>query len=293
MISILIPIYNFAVKELVSELSRQAQELNLDFEILCIDDNSKSKYTELNKDIKKIYGVNYKLNKKNIGRSAIRNLLTKQSKYDYLLFLDCDIKIKENFIKKYIELKDKSDVIVGGVSYNDFKKIDKKKKLRWKYGKLREERKAHFRNQKPYASFSACNLFINKKVSKIISFSETLTKYGHEDTLYGAELELNKFTVIHINNPIIHLGIDEALIFLEKTELALINLISLQKTHPKACRNIKIIKYYKSIRKTLFISKGIFIFCKYLCYSLLKNGNANLVVFDLYKLSFMLCLKED
>ena len=64
MISILIPIYNFAVKELVSELSRQAQELNLDFEILCIDDNSKSKYTELNKDIKKIYGVNYKLNKK-------------------------------------------------------------------------------------------------------------------------------------------------------------------------------------------------------------------------------------
>ena len=222
MISILIPIYNFAVKELVSELSRQAQELNLDFEILCIDDNSKSKYTELNKDIKKIYGVNYKLNKKNIGRSAIRNLLTKQSKYDYLLFLDCDVKIKDNFIRKYIKFKDKSDVIVGGVSYNDYKKIDKKKKLRWRYGRLREERKAHFRNQKPYASFSACNLFINKKVSKIISFSESLTKYGHEDTLYGAELELNKFTVIHINNPIIHLGIDEALLFLEKTELALI-----------------------------------------------------------------------
>ena len=116
MISILIPIYNFAVKELVSELSRQAQELNLDFEILCIDDNSKSKYTELNKNIKKIYGVNYKLNKKNIGRSAIRNLLTKQSKYDYLLFLDCDVKIKDNFIRKYIKFKDKSDVIVGGVS---------------------------------------------------------------------------------------------------------------------------------------------------------------------------------
>ena len=57
MISILIPIYNFAVKELVSELSRQAQELNLDFEILCIDDNSKSKYIKLNKDIEKIEEV--------------------------------------------------------------------------------------------------------------------------------------------------------------------------------------------------------------------------------------------
>ena len=99
-----------------------------------------------------------------------------------------------------------------------------------------------------------------KKLVKLLIFLKVLTKYGHEDTLYGAELELNKFTVIHINNPIIHLGIDEALLFLEKTELALINLISLQKTHPKACRNIKIIKYYKSIRKTLFISKGIFLF---------------------------------
>jgi len=293
MISILIPIYNFAVKELVSKLSGQAQDLNIDFEILCIDDNSKAKFISLNKGLEKINGVIYKINKKNIGRSAIRNLLTKQSKYDYLLFLDCDVQIKENFIKKYIEFKDKSDVIVGGVYYDEHEKVNKKKKLRWKYGKLREERKAHFRNQKPYTSFSACNLFMNKKVSKIINFSESLNKYGHEDTLYGAELELNNFTVIHINNPVIHLGIDEASIFLEKTKLALINLIALQKTHPEACSNIKIIKYYKAIRKTLFISKGFFRLCKYFCYSLLRNGNSNLVVFDLYKISFMLCLKED
>ena len=105
MISILIPIYNFAVKELVSKLSRQAQDLNIDFEILCIDDNSKSKYINLNKDLEKINGVIYKINKKNIGRSAIRNLLTKQSKYDYLLFLDCDVKIKDNFIKNILNLK--------------------------------------------------------------------------------------------------------------------------------------------------------------------------------------------
>ena len=118
MISILIPIYNFAVKELVSELSRQAQELNLDFEILCIDDNSKSKYIKLNKDIEKIYGVNYKLNKKNIGRSAIRNVLTKQSKYDYLLFLDCDVQIKDTSSDKILFLLDDTDV--GLIDADDF-----------------------------------------------------------------------------------------------------------------------------------------------------------------------------
>jgi len=233
MLSILIPIYNFAVKELVNELSSQAQDLNIPFEILCVDDTSKATYIKLNDGLEKIEGVNYQLNKKNIGRSAIRNLLTDKAQYDYLLFLDCDVRIGDNFIKKYIDFKDESEVIVGGVSYAEYEQLEKNKRLRWKYGRHREERKAHFRNQRPYASFSACNLFINKKVSQNIRFTESLTKYGHEDTLYGAELEFNSYTVMHINNPIIHLGLDEVSVFLEKTEFALINLLSLQKSHSK------------------------------------------------------------
>jgi len=293
MLSILIPIYNFAIKELVNELSSQAQDLNIPFEILCVDDTSKAKYIKLNDGLEKIKGVNYQLNKKNIGRAAIRNLLTDKSKYNYLLFLDCDVQIGDNFIKKYIEIKDESEVIVGGVSYAEYKQLEKSKRLRWKYGRFREERKAHFRNQKPYSSFSACNLFIKKKVSQNIRFTESLTKYGHEDTLFGAELEFNSYTIMHINNPIIHLGIDEVSVFLEKTEFAIINLLSLQKSHPRACKNIKIFNYYNFIRKTLFLTKGIFIFWKYCCRKLLLNGSTNLMVFDLYKLSFMLCLKKD
>lgn len=293
MLSILIPIYNFAVKELVNELSSQAQDLNIPFEILCVDDTSKAINIKLNDGLEKIKGVNYQLNKKNIGRSAVRNLLTDIAQYDYLLFLDCDVQIGDNFIKKYIDFKDESEVIAGGVSYAEYEQLEKNKRLRWKYGRYREERKAHFRNQRPYASFSACNLFINKKVSQNIRFTESLTKYGHEDTLYGAELEFNSYRVMHINNPIIHLGLDEVSVFLEKTEFALINLLSLQKSHPRACKNIKIFNYYNFIKKTLFLTKGIFILWKYCCRKLLMNGSTNLMVFDLYKLSFMLCLKKD
>ena len=197
----------------------------------------------------------------------------------------------DNFIKKYIDFKDESEVIVGGVSYAEYEQLEKQTievEIRW----YREERKAHFRNQRPYASFSACNLFIKRKLSEY-RFTESLTKYGHEDTLYGAELEFNSYTVMHINNPIIHLGIDEVSIFLEKTEFALINLLALQKSHPRACKNIKIFNYYNFIRKTLFLTKGIFIFWKYCCRKLLMNGSTNLMVFDLYKLSFMLCLKKN
>ena len=45
----------------------------------------------------------------------MRNLLTDKAKYDYLLFLDCDVQIGDNFIKKYIDFKNESEVIVGGV----------------------------------------------------------------------------------------------------------------------------------------------------------------------------------
>ena len=125
MLSILIPIYNFAVKELVNELSCQAQDLNIQFEILCVDDTSKATYIKLNDGLEKIEGVNYQLNKKNIGRSAIRNLLTDKAQYDYLLFLDCDVRIGDNFIKKYIDFKDESEVIVGGVSYAEYEQLEK------------------------------------------------------------------------------------------------------------------------------------------------------------------------
>ena len=293
MLSILIPIYNFAVKELVNELSSEAESLNIPFEILCIDDKSKANYLELNKDLGKIKGVSYQQLENNIGRSAIRNLLSDKAQFDYLLFLDCDISIGHDFLKKYIEFKDKSEVVVGGVSYADYDYLEKDKLLRWKYGKNREERKAHFRNQRPYTSFSACNMLISKKVSQKIRFTESLTKYGHEDTLYGFELEQHSLTVMHSDNPIIHVGIDDVSVFLEKTELALANLLSIQKSHPLTCRNIKLNKYYNTFRKTLFLSKGFFLLCKYLCRMLLMKGNTNLAVFDLYKLSFILCLKKD
>ena len=293
MLSILIPIYNFDVKDLVNELSSQAVDLNISFEILCVDDKSKADYQKLNEDLGKIKGVIYQKLQKNIGRSAIRNLLSEKAQFDYLLFLDCDISINSHFLKKYLEFKDKSDVVVGGVSYMDYDFTDKSKLLRWKYGKQREERKAHFRNQKPYAAFSACNLWISKNVSQKIRFTESLTKYGHEDTLYGSELEFHSFTVIHINNPIIHLGIDSVSVFLEKTEWAVINLLSLKESHPKACKNIKIFNYYDALRKTLFLTKAIFWLSRNVSRKLLLNGNTNLTVFDLYKLSFLLCLKKD
>ena len=46
-----------------------------------------------------------------------------------LLFLDCDVRIGDNFIKKYIDFRHESEVIVGGVSYTEYEQLEKSKRL--------------------------------------------------------------------------------------------------------------------------------------------------------------------
>ena len=56
----------------------------------------------------------------NIGRASIRNFLADQSKYDKLLFLDCDTGVKDKqFLKKYTDAADKASVVCGGLIHPD------------------------------------------------------------------------------------------------------------------------------------------------------------------------------
>ena len=174
MLSILIPVYNFNVTSLIGELLNQAEKLNIQFEIICFDDKSKSKFLHANDNLRNLENVNYKILKENIGRSKIRNLLASESKYEYLLFLDCDIKISNpDFLENYINQISNNDVIIGGLEYESFDNTDKNKLLRWAYGKNREEKKAIKRCKKPYLAFSVCNLFIKKSITKKILFSRS------------------------------------------------------------------------------------------------------------------------
>ena len=99
MLSILIPIYNFKVVDVVLELKKQAKKLNIPFEILCFDDYSTT-HKDSNKSLSKEAGIHYTELEHNIGRTKISNLLAQQAKYNNLLFLDCDISIdKDDFLK--------------------------------------------------------------------------------------------------------------------------------------------------------------------------------------------------
>ncbi len=291
MLSILLPVYNYNIVEIVNDLSSQCVKLNIEHEILCYDDKSKKSFLVENSSVKEINSVVYKELESNIGRSKIRNLLGKDSKFENLLFLDCDIKIiDENYIKNYISKINAYEVIVGGVAYFDFHE-SKDLYLRWKYGKCREERSATARSKHAYRAFSACNLLIKKEVFDDIKFSENLSKYGHEDTIFGLFLKEKNIAITHFENPIYHIGLDEASLFLQKTEDSLDNLLLVSK-QVDLKNDIKIYSYYRLIKKTIAVTYPIFEILKSVLKKKILNGNSNLLLFDLYKLSYLLCSKN-
>ena len=118
-ISVCIPVYNFDVRELVNSLSKEITNAELNAEIILIDDASTKDFVKVNKSLKEVANLFIFL-KKNIGRSAIRNLFLKYASGDFLLFLDCDAKIiSEKFLKNYLQFinenKESKLVFVGFV----------------------------------------------------------------------------------------------------------------------------------------------------------------------------------
>jgi glycosyltransferase involved in cell wall biosynthesis len=290
MLSVLIPIYNFDVTKLVEDIRNQCLECKITFEIICVDDGSSSKFLNLNESLTNISNVTYEILPQNIGRSKIRNYLAQKSSFDKLLFLDCDSEVvNENYIKNYLKHDAFHGVIYSGRAYHSNLPKDPAKILRWHYGVKREVVKAEFRNQKPYLSFMANNFLIDKSIFLNIKMDENLVGYGHEDTLFAEKLRLENYPILHIDNPLYHIGLEENIDFLRKTGEGVKNLAFLIK-NKSISTNIKLYRYYQFLSKYKLVKLVEFILAKIdstMTSNLLSN-HPSLFYFDLYKLKHLI-----
>lgn len=229
MLSILIPTYNYACYKLVVDLHKQGEALGVPYEIIVCEDGSRDTVSVIaNHKIEELSNCRHIINKQNVGAAAIRNLLAKKALYDWMLFIDCDAQvIHDNFLTNYVNNVGKSDVIVGGLRHpmhND----DPNRSLRFKYETEADKtRGAEFRSQNPYNKFTAFNCMIRRSMFLCILFDENCRQYGYEDALFGMELKRRGISILHIDNPLLHTGIDTNNAFLQKTETALNTLLSL------------------------------------------------------------------
>lgn len=261
MVSVLIPVYNTDVRNLVRQLHDQLNQDGIAGEILCIDDASDDKIKILNQEINLLPSVRTINLDQNIGRSKIRNRLAQEAKFDCLIYMDCDhTVINESFIKNYLRYKDNSNFVVyGGTTYGA-PPTDPKLILHWKYGRDRECIPAEKRNQNRFGTFKTNNFFLPKSVFTKMKFNEGVKGYGHEDTLFAKDLERNGFELVHIENPLQHDGLELNTVFLEKQKNALKNLVILYKDG-KVGREIRLIRFYEQMKKLglLFLVRTMYL----------------------------------
>ncbi|MFK7934407.1 MAG: glycosyltransferase family 2 protein [Saprospiraceae bacterium] len=294
MLSILIPVYNFSVVELVTTLHQQADALeNIAFEIVIMDDGSTAEFKSINRSIQQLAHIQYVELTQNVGRSAIRNLLATRAAGDYLLFMDCDSEvIDSHYVATYVSHLHPQKLLYGGRVYHATPPQDKHFYFHWKYGKKREEITARERQRQPYHSFMTNNFLIPKKVfQQIGGFDERLRQYGHEDTVFGLELQRQEVAIIHLDNPLIHIGLEQTEVFLQKTQRGVENLKFLAQHYPAL--ETRLLATFRWVRKLHLQGLISYIFKK-IQPRLEEHFQATqpkLFWFDLYKLGLLCSVK--
>lgn len=290
MLSILIPTYNYNVFPLVKEVSQQCISEKLNFEIIVFDDASQNFHIE-NNEINNLNNCSYYILNQNIGRSAIRNLLSTKASFDNLLFLDADVRIISNhFIKNYINfIKSNSNysVVYGGIVYQE-NRPENNQLLRWIYGNKREAFSAEKRNENIYVSFLTLNFLIKKEVFNKVRFNEDIPNLRYEDLLFSFDLMKNKIPLQHINNPVVHNGIETSEVFMQKTTDSLKGLKFLLSKNYLPTDYAKISNVFNLLKQTklLFLINFIYKMRKDSFEKNLLGSKPSLFIYDIYRLGY-------
>lgn len=225
MYSILIPAYNYDCSELIKALHSQAEKLKQEsgeeYEIIVGDDASQAGHgKESVQDACKLPNCRFISNAKNIGRARNRNNMAREAKGNYLLFIDCDALLtRGDFLKKYyIEMQKNAEVVCGGIEAVGTQ-TSPDVSLRFRYEQSAAGvRSLAYREANPYLHFTTFNVLVRKDIFCHIRFDESCVEYGYEDTMFGLRLKQNGIKITHIDNPLVHNGLDTNKEFLEKTE---------------------------------------------------------------------------
>lgn len=223
----------------------------------------------------------------NIGRANIRNLLAIEAKHPYLLFIDSDAVVeKADFLECYINALKEHDVVCGGL-YHAQHLDDPACSLRYKYEKKADKhRDAEHRNKRPYNEFTTFNFAIKKELFTSIFFKPEITRYGYEDTLFGKELKKRNASITHIDNRLLHNGLEKNAIYLSKVEQSLTTLSEIEKEI--GCTTllsaVEKLKHWHLTKPYLFLWKKL----RYKMVKNLTSKKPSLTILNLYKLGYFL-----
>ena len=204
-LSILVPVYNYPCLSLITALHQQAEAIDgLLYEIIVVEDGSNQLETlHVNSQIEALTHCRYIIRKNNIGRASIRNFLAREARYDWLLFVDSDMKVlSSTFLINYLLTSLTDMVVYGGNSIgSDTTAAECQLKYRYEKRAERTHRPAQ-RALQSNRSFNTSNFLINRTLMLRVPFNSSIRTYGYEDVLFGKSLLEKGVGVTHIANPL-------------------------------------------------------------------------------------------
>lgn len=183
LVSVIVPVYNCEkyIGECLDTISGQTYR---NIEIIVIDDGSSDASTEIVRN-KKIKDKRIKLIiKKNAGVSASRNLGIECSKGKFLVFIDADDWIEEQYIENLVDLMEYADLGICGYSRINKNKINKYEIKGEKIRKIEKEEVIYYSICTPYITGACWNKIFKRNLieEKKIRFEKEVC-IG-EDTLF-------------------------------------------------------------------------------------------------------------
>ena len=292
MLSILIPTYNYDASALLLELVKQISEIKEEIEVLLCDDYSERLLVDPTEFSAFPY-IQFHRNASNLGRTATRQLLANKARYERLLFMDADVfPVRDDFLSVVMTEAYRSEVLFGGIAYT-LEPPDAASILRWKYGHKREAISLDDRTKKPFSSINSGCFCIKRRLFLQLNQRMDRPNYGM-DIYFKQLLRESRADVLHNDNPVYHLGLEDAQSFIDKSLQSVATTVSLEEQGLLEGDSRPLQKGYNNLKRLGLI--GLFSWAmERLGPTLLSNFRSkrpNLFWFDLYRLNHYIELKR-
>ncbi len=250
-LSILIPYYKDDPRPALASLLEHAAGRR-DIEILIYDDGSDM--ADLNravcaavKEAESPAGLF--IAAQNRGRSFARNYLKDQARADWVLFLDADMRPENpTFVQAYIDeiMTGSADIIFGGFTVPETSD-DPDRELHRALSLVSDCLSLEERQAKGPQYVCSSNLCVRKSVIEAEPFDPDFAGWGWEDSEWAARTA-RAFTLLHIDNPAKHLGLETTDTLLRRFQTSGDNYRRFTDKHPDLARTLRLYGLTRRLR---------------------------------------------
>ena len=248
-LSVLIPFYKDNASTLLQDLD--VQITNNPIEVLFYDDGTgdPALTAQMRGSVQGAKGaVKLITNAANQGRSAARNGLFEAARADWVLFLDADMRpSSDNFLENYLRLveTDSTDIIFGGFEVETHQ-ADPDRDLHRALSEISDCLTLDERQAGGPQYVASSNLCVRRQVLEIEPFDSGFTGWGWEDSEWAARVS-KRFTLVHVDNPAIHLGLETTATLLNRFATSGPNYLRFTKAHPELAERLPLYNISKSL----------------------------------------------